>query len=448
MDKTVLKSNFSLLNKHIKRHNILMIVASSIISLVALFFVIYWQVDENNISRVVDNLYLIGNISFLVISALLTFVLILQRFVKFKTNALAILIHTYFFLLLAWGTVVCVLDLRYGFSPLFYLMIFSIVAGLFVVEPLFFGVTVLASTVTIMALAFKDNASGSTTYTPSGNVTVSTVNAVASVSTASGTTTYKPAGTVSQPTFTGTSFNSTGSYTPAGTVSQPTFTGTSFNSTGSYTPAGNVSVSTANKTATVSTASGSTTYKPAGSVTAPTISVATAGATASIKNPTAVNVTKTVDTAAPGATAPANAITYASVSNENLSFYQIGYTTGNSITTSDVTVKTGDASYSASQPTFDGTATRLVTENIAVTTAASFSGTSGTLTVSGTPTGSVSQPTFEGTSATLTVSGTPTGSVSQPTFDGTGVRLKTGNIVTTTAASFTGTSGTIDITVS
>lgn len=304
------------------------------------------------------------------------------------------------------------------------------------------------STGSLKALAFKNNASGSTTYTPSGNVTVSTVNATAIVSTVSGTTTYKPAGTVSQPTFTGSSFNSTGSYTPAGTVSQPTFTGTSFNSTGSYTPAGNVSVSTANKTATVSTASGSTTYKPAGSVTAPTISVATAGATASIKNPTAVNVTKTVDTAAPGATAPANAITYASVSNENLSFYQIGYTTGNSITTSDVTVKTGDASYSASQPTFNGTATRLVTGNIAVTTAASFSGTSATVTVSGTPTGSVSQPTFEGTSATVTVSGTPTGSVSQPTFDGTGVRLKTGNIVTTTAASFTGTSGTIDITVS
>ena len=159
MEKTVLKNNFALLNKHIQRHNILMIVASSIISLVALFFVIYWQFDENNISRVVDNLYLIGNISFLVISALLTFILILQRFIKFKTNALAILIHIYFFLLLAWGTVVCILDLRYGFSPLFYLMIFSIIAGLFIVEPLFFGITVLASSVTIMALAFKDNAS-------------------------------------------------------------------------------------------------------------------------------------------------------------------------------------------------------------------------------------------------------------------------------------------------
>ena len=158
MKKADVKSKFSLLNKHIQRHNLLMIIAASIVSLVALFFVIYWQFDENNISATIDNTYLIGNIFFLVISALLTFVLILQRFIKFKTNALAVFIHIYFFLLLAWGTVVCVLDLRYGFSPLFYLMIFSIIAGLFVVEPLFFGVTVLASVVTILVLAFKDHA--------------------------------------------------------------------------------------------------------------------------------------------------------------------------------------------------------------------------------------------------------------------------------------------------
>ena len=87
-------------------------------------------------------------------------------------------------------------------------------------------------------LAFKDSASGS--FTPSGNV--------------------------SQPTFTGTEFNSTGNftpagnvaistgtgtanYTPAGTVSQPEFTGTATTSTGNFTPAGSVST-TYNSTST------------------------------------------------------------------------------------------------------------------------------------------------------------------------------------------------------
>ena len=158
MSKIDFKGNFTLLNKHIQRHFRLMVIASSIISVVALAFVIYWQFDEYNINPFIDNLYLGLSIFFFVISTLLTTILIISKYVKFKTNALAVIIHVYTFLLFACGTTVCVLDLRYGFSPLFYLMIFSIIAGLFVVEPLFFGVTVLASVVTILVLAFKDHA--------------------------------------------------------------------------------------------------------------------------------------------------------------------------------------------------------------------------------------------------------------------------------------------------
>lgn len=248
--------------------------------------------------------------------------------------------------------------------------------------------------------------------------------------TASGTVT--PTGTVSQPTFTGTSAavtitatdNASGNYQPKGTVSQPTFSGSSLTSTGTFTPSGSVSVSTnatTNKTATVSAAeSGDATYTPAGSVAAPTISVSSAGATDTIHNPTKVTVAKTVVAAAPGATAPTNNLTYYSVSNETLSLYQLGYTTGDSITTSDVTVKTGDASYTASAPAFTGTGARLVTGNIAVPSSytASFSGTEGNISVTGTPSGTVSQPTFTGTKVQLAGTTTAAGTVSQPTFSG------------------------------
>ena len=245
--------------------------------------------------------------------------------------------------------------------------------------------------------------------------------------------TYTPAGTVSQPTFTGSSStvtitstsNSSGNYQPAGTVSQPTFSGNSLSSTGKFTPTGSVSVSTStteNKTATVSKASsGTATYTPEGSVAAPTISVATAGATGTIHNPTKVTVAKTVVAAVPGTTAPANNLTYYSVSNETLSLYQLGYTTGDSITTSDVTVKTGDAAYSASAPAFTGTGARLVTGNIAVpaTYTASFTGTEDDVSVTGTPSGTVTQPTFTGTKVQLSGTTTANGTVSQPTFSGT-----------------------------
>ena len=100
------------------------------------------------------------------------------------------------------------------------------------------------------------------------------------------------------------------------------------------------------------TASGN--FTPVGTVAAPTISVDSAGTTETIHNPTKETVATSVVAAAPTATAPDNAITYYSVTNENLTFYQIGYTTGDSITTTDVTVKTGDASYTASAPAFTG----------------------------------------------------------------------------------------------
>ena len=232
----------------------------------------------------------------------------------------------------------------------------------------------------------------------------------------SASATYTPAGSVSQPSFTGTEStvtitaadNTSGNYQPKGTVSQPTFTGSSMTSGGKFTPEGNVTVTTnatTNKTATVAPASsGTATYTPAGSVSAPTISVATAGSTTTVNSITAVGTLPTLTT---------------TVTNENLT---IGFDQGTLPTKgSNTTVKTGDASYSASTPSFTGTGVRLVTGNIAVpnTYTATFTGSEGDVSVSGTPSGTVSQPTFTGTKAQLSGTTTAAGSVSQPTFSGT-----------------------------
>ena len=244
---------------------------------------------------------------------------------------------------------------------------------------------------TLKALAFKDSASGS----------------------------YTPAGSVSQPTFTGTAFNSTGNFTPAGGVTltgagtsssgavsyiselgTKSFSGTAATIKPKVTAAGNVTISTGS--------SGTANYTPAGSVTAPTISVATAGSTTTVNSITAVGTLPEF-----GAT----------VANENLT---LSFSQGTLPTKgANTTVKTGDASYSASAPTFSGTGavlqatfTGTEVEGTASYTPAgsvtvnattkyltgSFSGTQGSVTVSGTATGSVSKPTFSGTAATITVS--------------------------------------------
>ena len=163
--------------------------------------------------------------------------------------------------------------------------------------------------------------------------------------------------------------SASGSYTPAGSVSQPSFTGSSMTSTGNFTPSGTV---------TISKGSGTANYTPEGSVAAPTISVSSAGATTTVNSITAVG------------TLPALTTT---VANETLT---IGFDQGTLPTKgADTTVKTGDAAYSASAPAFTGTGAELK---------ATFSGTQGSVSVSGTPEGSVSKPSFSGTAATITVS--------------------------------------------
>ena len=156
--KLNLKEHIGMLSKHLRRHSVLMIIATSIVSLVALLFAIYWEFDPNDLGDVIDYFYLGASIFFVLMSVSLTVLLVLARFDKLRTNFLTIFIHIYVFLLVAMATVVCIFDLKYGFSPVFFLTVLLLVAGLFVVEPLFFGITLLASSIVVIVFAIKDGA--------------------------------------------------------------------------------------------------------------------------------------------------------------------------------------------------------------------------------------------------------------------------------------------------
>ena len=245
-------------------------------------------------------------------------------------------------------------------------------------------------------LAKKNSASGN--YTPEGNVSQPTFTGETAEIQVEGT----PTGTVSQPTFSGTPATMTvagtavgeisqptfaGSLatinvkgTPTGEVSQPTFTGDALTSTGSYTPDGNVVISEDDDG----------NYQPVGTVTAPQISVKTAGATTTVNSITDVGTLPTLTT---------------TVENENLT---ISFNRGALPTKGeDISVKTGDAEYQATTPAFHGSKVQL-----------GFAGKQGNIRVSGTPTGTVSQPAFTGEELTSTGSYTPAGIVSKPTFTG------------------------------
>ena len=156
--------------------------------------------------------------------------------------------------------------------------------------------------------------------------------------------------------------------------------------------------------------------------------------------------------AAPSATQATGEMIYYEVSGTKLTLKKIVESTGASITTSDVTVKTGDAAYNFSGTganlTFTGTDTYLKTaSNVNTSSSVTVSGTAAAQTFTGTAayleTASevVSGASFTGASMTSTGSYTPAGGVSQPTFSGEGVRLETDSQVLT-GASFTGASMT------
>lgn len=229
---------------------------------------------------------------------------------------------------------------------------------------------------------------------------------------------YTPTGSVSKPTFEGDTLVSNGYFTPAGSVKLesnatqgtgripyisdifgPTqLSGTPATIKSKVTAAGNVTIATGNGTAN---------YKPGGSVTAPTISVKNAGSTTTVNSITNVGTLPSLTT---------------TVANETLT---IGFSQGTLPTKgANTTVKTGDAEYQASAPTFTGSDVELTATfqgievegsanytpagsvNVATGVkylSSSFTGTQGNVTVTGTPSGTISKPTFDGTQATITV---------------------------------------------
>lgn len=301
-------------------------------------------------------------------------------------------------------------------------------------------------------LAYKDSASGK--FTPNGSVSQPTFTGDSMTSTGN----FKPSGTVTISKGTGTV-----NYTPEGTVSQPTFSGNETTSTGKFIPSGSVSLTNTATTPTLSKSTGTSsdyTIKEVSSVTVnasrttPIITVEEGTSTngyqvkGTISTPT---ITVTPDTTTVNSiTAVGTLPTFtATVQNENLTF---GWDAGTLPTKGgNTTVATGIQSATSTQPTFTGgyvkatsseitvpTGTtditnsyvKLTNGSINVPTSASFTGTEDDVSVTGTPSGTVSKPTFTGTGAELkgefsgtqgsvSVTGTPSGTVSKPTFTGT-----------------------------
>lgn len=169
-----------------------------------------------------------------------------------------------------------------------------------------------------------------------------------------------------------------------GTFTQPTISG-SASVTGSSTH--NTSSKDYAVTSSTTIPSGKTkNYTPAGSVSAPTITLATAGTTTTVKNPTSKTVVQSVSASNPGTGSLSGEVVYMNYTEntETLSFKRLAAPTGSSINTTDVTVKNGDASYTAGAPTFTGTDVYMDVKGVQVTAAEGTVSASGAISATAT----------------------------------------------------------------
>lgn len=203
-------------------------------------------------------------------------------------------------------------------------------------------------------LAYKDSGTVTIpkTYSSSTSVSVATSSAesISVTGTTSGSVTPTKSTVDIKPNSTGTAANK---YTPAGTNQASSVSGSC-----TVTAAGDISVGT-----------GAANYTPAGSIT-----VATAGSTDNIYKHTSGTVVTDMAVAAPSSTAASGELVYCEVSGTKLTLKKFVETTE---TGTQISVKTGDASYS-----FGGTGANL-----------KFTGTSATGSISGTAAAQVFQGT-------------------------------------------------------
>ena len=203
--------------------------------------------------------------------------------------------------------------------------------------------------------------------------------------------TFKPLSTANRVTSATASTTATKTTYTSFNVSPVSGTETVFNHT--FT---SVDVPIKNSTATTY-ATGGTASNGSGS----TVAVAngsTADAYTGVKADGSVNAFTSINSTSTGGTAVITAVD-ANTGSESAHTHSVSLSVSSGSFSSTVSYT---PSGTVSQPTFDGSATRLVTGNINVPTGFTFSGSAGTVSVTGTPSGSVSKPTFSGNSATLT----------------------------------------------
>jgi len=154
--KNRFRDNMIILGGFVKNFTLLYILMLSLIVLFELVFVIYWFLNVKTYS--VTNFIYLGSYLFLIIVSLLGILfLYLCRKNKLSVFKMSIILHLYSLSILAWGTVISILDLSKSSSPIVHLTISMVLSGILVISPIFFTCINMITIITIIIFSIVNN---------------------------------------------------------------------------------------------------------------------------------------------------------------------------------------------------------------------------------------------------------------------------------------------------
>ena len=144
-------SRITILGRHIERYinMCLFVMGLTLIGNIALL-IYYGYIDKDSNGQFIDNFYIILYYVAIVLDIICITFLILSKLKKISSLRLAIFLHTHVFFTFVWATILAILDLKIGTSPMILLNITLVIAGLLVVEPIFFTTLATISIATVL----------------------------------------------------------------------------------------------------------------------------------------------------------------------------------------------------------------------------------------------------------------------------------------------------------
>jgi diguanylate cyclase (GGDEF)-like protein len=155
MGKNEIYSRMEIIGSYIEKYRLMIIVGQFIFFIFNLFSVIYWNFDNESAGVIEDYVYLFAYIFATVMTAAIIIILFLNVKKIVSKYMLVIVSHIYAFVLMAWATTICVLDIRaFGLPPILFLMISALIAGLFVIETRFYFTISFSSLAVVLIFTF------------------------------------------------------------------------------------------------------------------------------------------------------------------------------------------------------------------------------------------------------------------------------------------------------